>query len=428
MTRTDDTAINVLMEPIKHLFDPNPFARKCEVLTDRLWIDLGIKRILGECNSGRSFLQCQAANGEMSLWTGQYFDALKSQRRLDHLLWINQQLINSEAAWADCEDPISPYCPELDGYVINIGDGHHHKAPVHEVKIDGKVYSTQHFYAQNARSGMLWPITLAEYGDTRKKEHDMHALKRQDTEMLRAGAKKGEKSLWIWDRACMNFPQWHIWKMKGIYFLTVEKELNAFKVIRRHEFDRNDKVNAGVISDEEVESGSKGILLRRVKYRCPETRKVYSFVTNLNKKIRPGVIAFLYKCRWGIEKTYNTFKHKLGEQRAWAVSPEAKMTQANFLCLTHNLTVILNRKIDQDADAPELSPNYEAKQKKEKRLTKLIKYCKEKGREVPALLLTATRLAELPKKFIIWLREVIRNQCSWIESMRRLELCCDKKH
>lgn len=118
----------------------------------------------------------------------------------------------------------------------------------------------------------------------------------------------------------------------------------------------------------------------------------------------------------------------MGEQRAWAVSPEAKMTQANFLCLTHNLTVILNRLIDQDADAPELSPNYEAKQKKEKRLTKLIKYCKEKGREVPALLLTATRLAELPKKFIIWLREVIRNQCSWIESMRRLELCCDKKH
>ena len=43
----------------------------------------------------------QAANGEASLWAGQYFDALKSQRQLNHLRWINQQLINSEANWTD---------------------------------------------------------------------------------------------------------------------------------------------------------------------------------------------------------------------------------------------------------------------------------------------------------------------------------------
>ena len=94
--------------------------------------------------------------------------------------------------------------------------------------------------------------------------------------------------------------------MKGIYFLTVEKDLNEFKVIQKQDVDYSDQINAGVISDEKVESATKGIILRRVKYRCPDTGKTYSFVTNLNQKIRPGVIAFLYKCRWDIEKSYNT--------------------------------------------------------------------------------------------------------------------------
>jgi hypothetical protein len=58
----------------------------------------------------------------------------------------------------------------------------------------------------------------------RKKEHDMPALKRQDTLTLRQGAAKGSKVLYVWDRAGIDFPQWFKWKESGIYFLSREKE------------------------------------------------------------------------------------------------------------------------------------------------------------------------------------------------------------
>jgi hypothetical protein len=424
----ESTTLDRLLSPINLLLDNNPYARKCESLTDHNWTKMGIRRVLGESNSGRSFLQMITACGEKTIWTSHYFDALKSPRRLDHLKYLNESLINSKSAWEDCEDPIAALCPELDNFNIQIGDGHHHKAPVHEKKVEDKTYSTQHFYAKALRSGMLWHMTLAEYGDTRKKEHDMRALKRQNIEVLKAGSGKGIKTLWLWDKACIDFAQWHQWKMKGIYFLTMEKELNQFKVLSKSNFDTEDPINAGVLKDEKVESASKKMILRRVTYRCPETYKTYSFLTNLPFKIRPGVVAFLYKCRWEIEKTYNTFKHKFGEQRAWAVSPEAKEAQANFICLTHNLTLILNRKVEREAPKPEFSPNHFSREKKKRRVNELEVKCKIMKRPLSTLLLTPTRLAEVPKKFIIWLRESIRIPCSWDLAISRLELCCAMKY
>jgi len=413
--------------PIDDILNNNPYARKCETLTDEDWTLMNIKRVLSECSSGRSFLQSQAINGEIPIWTSHYFEALKSSRRLEHLKWINKKLINEEITWVDCEDPISEHCPELRDFYIQSGDGHHHKAPIHEQKVDGKVYSTQHFYAKNLRNGMMWPIALAEYGYDRKKEHDMRVLKRQDIDVLRAGAPKGKKSLWLWDSACMCFPKWNEWKMKGIYFLTVAKKLNEFKNVEKLDFDQEDPINAGVLKNEKVESGTKGVILRRVTYCCPEG-KTYVFLTNLHRNIRPGAIAFLYKCRWEIEKAYNTFKHKLHEQRAWAVSEEAKIAQSHFICLTYNLSLILNRRVEKEAPTPELSPNHQARKKQKQRIREVVKKCKKKNSVIPKLLLTASRLAELPKKFYIWLRESIQNQCSWDMAIERLQVCCARRY
>ncbi len=424
----EPSAFQEFLKPIEEFIENNPNSRKCESLPDMDWIKMGIKRVLGENNSGRKFLQGLATSGEASPWTGHYFDALKSERRLEHLAYLNKSLIDSDITWEDCEDPISAECPELEDYIVNSGDGHHHKAPVHEEKIDGKVYTTQHYYANNIRNNMMWHITLAEYGDTRKKEHDMRALKRQDIEVLRAGATKGIKSLWIWDRACIDFEQWHEWKMKGIYFITMEKENSVWEILEELEFDDKDSINAGVLKDEKVESGTKKKVLRRITYRCPESDKVYVFITNLSSKIRPGVVAFLYKCRWNIEKTYNSYKHKFGEQKAWAVSATAKTAQANFICLAYNLSLILNRRVDREAPEPKLSPNDIARKKKKKRIDVLVSICKKLKREVPKLLLTALRLVEIPSKFFIWIRESIRHHCSWEVAVKRLQVCCARKY
>jgi hypothetical protein len=34
------------------------------------------------------------------------------------------------------------------------------------------------------------------------------------------------------------------------------------------------------------------------------------------------------------------------------------------------------------------------------------------------------RLAEMPKKYLVWLNEVMRNHSPWNEAMKRLDIIC----
>jgi hypothetical protein len=52
----------------------------------------------------------------------------------------------------------------------------------------------------------------------------MKMLKRQDFDTLRGSARKGQKVLYLWDRACIDYQFWNQAKaLKGIYFVTMEK-------------------------------------------------------------------------------------------------------------------------------------------------------------------------------------------------------------
>ena len=106
------------------------------------------------------------------------------------------------------------------------------------------------------------------------------------------------------------------------------------------DFDREDPINRGVIADQLVTNASSQVTFRYIKYRCPNTGLEYEFVTN-HMKIRPGVLAWLYKRRWDIETTYDTFKNKMNECKAWARSANAKTMQAQFLCLAHNRMLLM---------------------------------------------------------------------------------------
>ncbi len=86
---------------------------------------------------------------------------------------------------------------ELSGYQVYAGDGHWHAAAPHEAPIDGQLWAAGHLYALSLRTRALPHLEMAEG----KKEHDMHVLKRLGAQALRMGARKGRKSLWIWDRA-----------------------------------------------------------------------------------------------------------------------------------------------------------------------------------------------------------------------------------
>ncbi len=70
----------------------------------------------------------------------------------------------------------------------------------------------------------------------------------------------------------------------------------------------------------------------------------YRYLTN-EKNLPAWVIVLLYKYRWDIEKTFDETKTKLEEKQSWASSKNAKKMHAHFICLTHNLMLLLTRPV-----------------------------------------------------------------------------------
>jgi len=112
-------------------------------------------------------------------------------------------------------------------------------------------------------------------------------------------------------------------------------------------YDKKDPINAGVQSYE-LMGCSAGVTVHRVVYKCLISGEMYSFVTSLTN-VPPGLIAYLYKTRWDIEKIFDQVKNKLVEKKAWATSGTAKNMQAQFVCLSHNLMLIFNNVLKKKA-------------------------------------------------------------------------------
>jgi len=129
------------------------------------------------------------------------------------------------------------------------------------------------------------------------KEHDMSALKRTEPEDLRRGAPKGRKVLWIWDKAGIDFAQWHKWKRaNGIYFLSLAKKNMRPETLAEWNWDPESPVNRGVLSDREV-STTAHVSIRQVRYHDPSKDTEFTFITNLPTSVPPGVVAQLYRMR-----------------------------------------------------------------------------------------------------------------------------------
>ena len=66
---------------------------------------------------------------------------------------------------------------------------------------------------------------------------------------------------------------------------------------------------------------------RLITDQCPDSGEIYEFVTS-ELNINPGILAWIYKRRWDLEKTYDTFKNKISETKAWGDSQEAKLSSS----------------------------------------------------------------------------------------------------
>lgn len=393
--------------PVLELLGECINTRVCPAFPDEAWIQLGLQRVLHELPSGRAFLQQHAFAFPHCPSRGNYFESLKSPRRLQLAEELNQRICRRIAA--TLPDDLSTY-PELADFDLYAGDGHWHGAAAHDAPIEGTKYAVGHFYALDLRRHTLRHLAVG----TGKKEHDMHVLKRLDAQTLRQFAPTGRKVLYVWDKAGIDFAAWYRWKhAHALYFVSLEKANMKLEVIGLPDWDRADPVNAGVQKVEWV-AGGAGVLVRRIWYVEPVTGTEYVFLTS-EMNLRPGLIAFLYKLRWDVEKVFDELKNKLGEQQAWASSPTAKAAQAQLICLLHNLLLIVEARLKGEG-----IENHAEIARKQKTFAKAQALATAAGRIIPSPVVALQRLTQRSVKLLRWLRSSFIDRLPWEAATPRL--------
>jgi len=179
--------------------------RKCPVIDDLGWVMAGVTRALATVASGRDFLQ-SVVEDVASAWNRRtYIEALKSPRRLGLLRRINEAVCQV-AMPATLPDRLAAV-PGLDKYDVYAGDGHWHEHATHDPrrgrkgghgpdKDDKTHVATGHVFGLNLRTRGIVHLAHCDE-ETKIKEHDMGVLKRLDRDVLRQGAPKGRKVIWI---------------------------------------------------------------------------------------------------------------------------------------------------------------------------------------------------------------------------------------
>ena len=193
--KSNSDTSNQLFSPIHSIFQQAEHQYLCHKLSDEQWIQSGVLRVLDDLRSGCGFLQNAHLNDLLDTSKTHYFQSFNSKRRLKHLMSITKNLSEQLAHLAFKENPSADLHESLKNFHIYAGDGHFHAASSHDALNDqSKKDAVGHLYALNLRTHLLSHLALSSDG-SKKKPHDMGALKSIEAEQLRLGAKKGELGL-----------------------------------------------------------------------------------------------------------------------------------------------------------------------------------------------------------------------------------------
>jgi len=417
-TPLEETVGTRFFAPARTAIESAKSKRSCPGFSDEDFILSGVGRVIASVSSGRDWIQQIKSWLGFSVTVSSFFQALRSKRRLAFSRDVDEHIRQQVDQTADPTwDPLAQHS-ELDGYEIYASDGHYEIAAAHTVPIEGKKYAPGYFYSLNLRSHGLALLDVARPElKKNKKEHDASALKRLSHDQLRLGAPTGTKVIHVYDPAAIDYIQWLKWKNKGIYLISREKANSRLQILGEKEIDRDDPRNIGVLSDQWVGTFS-GVMIRRIRYQDPATGEIFSFITT-QFTFPPGLIAFLYKLRWDIEKAFDEKKNKLQEKKAWAISDVARSQQALFVCMTHNLMVLLERQIERD----EGIRDEKCLAKRRERIEQMKEKILQAGREPNPLVLSCTRITQRSLQFIRWLRIALAAPTSWqaeIDQLRPL--------
>ena len=407
-----DTARKTFFAPLHDALGRSTKTRACTDYPDPQHLESGIGRALRPVLSGREWVQHVGMTFGLDLSVSNFFAALRSDRRrgmVEEVAWdVREQ---ADGLLSKGSDPLSEH-PELDGFAVYASDGHTHAASAHETPLHKKKRPVSHIYSLNLRTHTVVPLALSEPQGFKLAEHELGTLKRIGDKALRMREPKGVKVIHVYDPAIIDYRQWHRWKQgRGVYILTREKANSALTKLGDHDWDRDDPRNTGVVSDEMV-GPSNGYAMRRVVYVDPVAGKRYSFLTN-EFTLPPGLIAFLYKLRWDVEKTFDQFKNKTCEKKAWAGNATAKKQQALFICLAHNLMRMLEVKLEREEGVVDKK----AAAKRRTRMEEDVKKARAAGRVPNPLVVNWARASQHCLQFIRWLNRCLSGSTPWREAV-----------
>ncbi len=419
-TKKQETLRNQFFAPLEVALSRAENTRTCNDYSDQTYVHSGVGRVVEASQSGREWIQFFCTVACVYVSVANCFAALRSKRRLRLLEEVDADVRQqADQQIREHGNPFSNY-PELEPFEIYASDGHSHGASAHEDEIYGKKRAVNHIFSLNLRTHTLAHLTVTQPAKGKKKEHEIKAIKRIGGHALRLDVPKGTKVIHVYDPAIIDYRQWYKWKQgHGVYIITREKSNSKLLTLELRSWDKNDPRNAGVISDELVRS-SNGYSMRRVRYRDPVSGQSYSFLTT-EMTLEPGLIAFIYKLRWDIEKVFDEVKNKLAQKKAWGKQNTAKTQQALFITLAHNLLLMLEKKLEVE----EGITDEKVRRKQAKRLATDIQKAQRAGRTPNCLVENVTRATERSLQFIRWLRTGLTLNTSWekaVEQVRPLML------
>jgi hypothetical protein len=339
----DQTVAELIREQLNRGLERTRHARACESFPDADFLFAGVERVLGTYDSGRDWLQRRRDQGRGPVARATAFDAINSSRReamtRDVAAALQREFVGQLAE--EGVDHLAAF-PELKAWTVLACDGH---AVEHACHADrdarGRYVPDSGLYTLDLRTGLS--AFLRPVGGDGRHAHEWPAFRAAVREL-----RPDTRVLFVEDRAFIDLPRWDRYRRRGLHQITRLKE-NMYPVEETPlPFDRTDPVNVGVRRYTRARfRGVKGTFLL-ITYRDPETGEAYTFLASLPEGFRPGVLAWLYFLRWGIEKLYDTFKNKLHETKAWANSPSAAAVRPLFISLAYNLLLWLQHRLHRD--------------------------------------------------------------------------------
>jgi len=301
----------------------------------------GICRVLSKSRSGREWLQCDEL---FSICRSTFFDALQSGRRGVVIETLARQFTGklAEAMNAEGIDFLADIPRLADVEVIAV-DGHEIEHPQHAAQnAKGAFTSAKIIYQMNLHNGLSLP--LVRVGRDGLQAHEWPPFKRLLLAQIKARTQQAPL-LYVLDRAYIDTAFWGSLRSKNVFMVTRYKENMKPLIKEPVPFDRTDRRNKGVTGCFLIGLESGG-MVHLIEYTDPETGSEYKFITTATQ-LQPGEIAWLYFCRWRIEKTFDTFENDLGENKAWATGNTAQFQQACFIAMAGNFLRYIEQLLDR---------------------------------------------------------------------------------